>query len=88
MITLSIIGCEIFRSEERVVLVKIVTSILIPNYSSSAPLDLSHSLHEMLCTIWYNLYNFKNVQNTHGGVSLLVKFDVKACNFTKNNTPP
>ena len=29
------------------------------------------------CTIWYHLYNFKNVKNTHGGVLLLVR-----------NTPP
>ena len=21
----------------------------------------------MLCTIWYHLYNLKNVENTHGG---------------------
>ena len=21
----------------------------------------------MLCAIWYHLYNFKNVKNTHGG---------------------
>ena len=27
----------------------------------------------MLCTIWYHLYNLKNVKNTHGGVLLLVK---------------
>ena len=27
----------------------------------------------MLCTIWYHLYNLKNVENTHGGVLLLVK---------------
>ena len=27
----------------------------------------------MRCAIWYHLYNFKNVKNTHGGVSLLVK---------------
>ena len=27
----------------------------------------------MFCTIWYRLYNFKNVKNTHGGMSLLVK---------------
>ena len=26
----------------------------------------------MLCTIWYHLYNIKNVKNTHGGVLLLV----------------
>ena len=27
----------------------------------------------MLCAIWYNMYNLKNVKNTHGGVLLLVK---------------
>ena len=31
--------------------------------------------------MWYNLYNLKNVKNTHGGVLLLVK-------FTKSKTPP
>ena len=25
------------------------------------------------CAIWYHLYNFKNVKNTHGGVLILVK---------------
>ena len=28
----------------------------------------------MFCAIWYELYNLKNVKNTHGGV-------------TKSNTP-
>ena len=41
----------------------------------------------MRCAIWYDLYNLKNVKNTHGGVLLLVKL-LKACNFTKSNTPP
>ena len=27
----------------------------------------------MFCSIWYHLYNLKNVKNTHGGVLLLVK---------------
>ena len=36
----------------------------------------------MRCAIWYHLYNFKNVKNTHGGVL------ISACNFTKINTPP
>ena len=27
----------------------------------------------MRCTIWYHLYNLKNVKNTHGGVLILVK---------------
>ena len=29
-----------------------------------------------LTAIWYHLYNFKNLKNTHGGVSLLVKLQV------------
>ena len=31
------------------------------------------SLYETLCPIWCDLYNLKNVKNTHGGVLLLVK---------------
>ena len=30
------------------------------------------NVNEMLCAIWYHLYNFKNLKNTHGGVLLLV----------------
>ena len=44
----------------------------------------------MRCTIWYYLYNFKNVKNTHGGVSILVKLKpatLLKLNFTKINTP-
>ena len=37
----------------------------------------------MLWAIWYCLYNFKNVMNTHGGVLLLSKLQTEACNFTK-----
>ena len=40
------------------------------------------------CEIWYHFYNLKNMKNTHGGVLLLVKLQAKACNFTKNNSPP
>ena len=32
----------------------------------------------MHCTIWYHLYNFKKVKNTHGGVLILVKFQASA----------
>ena len=39
----------------------------------------------MRCTIWYHLYNLKNMKNTHGGVFLLVKLEDLACNFTKSN---
>ena len=31
---------------------------------------------------------FKKRKKTHGGVLLLVKLQVLACNFTKKNTPP
>ena len=34
-------------------------------------------------TIWYHLYNFKNVKNTHGGVLLLVKFQLKPVTLLK-----
>ena len=40
------------------------------------------------CTIWYHLYNLKNVKDTHGGVLILVKLLASVCNFTKINTPP
>ena len=44
----------------------------------------------MLCTIWYHLYNLKNVKDTHRGVLLLVTFrlQLEACNFIKSNIPP
>ena len=35
-------------------------------------LGLAVSSYLLRCAIWYHLYNFKNVKNTHGGV--LVKF--------------
>ena len=37
--------------------------------------------------IWYRLHNLKNVKEILGAVLLLVKFQAKACNFTKSNTP-
>ena len=39
-------------------------------------------------TIWYHMYNLKNVKNTHRGVLVLVKLQAEVCNFTKINTPP
>ena len=30
-------------------------------------------IYVVYCTIWYHLYNLKNVENTHGGVLILVK---------------
>ena len=40
-------------------------------------------LYMMFCAIYYHFYNLKNVENTQGGVLLLV-----ACNSAKSNTPP
>ena len=40
-------------------------------------------IHVVRCTIWYHLYNLKNVKNTHGGVLILVKLQA-----FKINTPP
>ena len=39
----------------------------------------------MLCPIWYHLYNFKHVQNTH---NRCVTFSYLTSNFTKTNTLP
>ena len=47
------------------------------------------SIYEMLCAIWYHLYNLKNVKTTNGGVLLLVKLQaLAACNLNKRNTSP
>ena len=51
-------------------------------------LALSNKLYLTLCIIWYHLYNFKNVKNTHGWVVLLVKLQTETCNFTKSNISP
>ena len=40
----------------------------------------------MLCVIWYNSHDLKNVKNTHGGVLLLVKLQAEAS--LTSNTPP
>ena len=41
----------------------------------------------MRCTIWYHLYNLKNVKNTHRGVLILVKLQAnfwQATNVTSS----
>ena len=48
------------------------------------------TVHTNICNVLRYLVSFvnlKNVKNIHGGVLLLVKFQAKASNFTKNNTP-
>ena len=42
----------------------------------------------MHCVIWYHLYNLKNVENTHGGVLLLVKLRAKSILRILNWAPP
>ena len=37
----------------------------------------------MFCAIWYHLYNFKNLENTHGGVLLLGKLQAKPADLLK-----
>ena len=32
----------------------------------------------MRCAVWYHLYKLKNVKNTHGGVSILVKLEASS----------
>ena len=54
----------------------------------SVLLDTHSTKYVVRCTIWYYLYNLKNVKNIHGGVLILVKLQAEACNFTKINTLP
>ena len=64
------------------------------NYKNFSHLKIMLSLYVMLCTIWYHLYNLKNVKNIHVGILLLVTLllgcfshflNCTACNFTKSN---
>ena len=52
-----------------------VTTLLIKDHHERLfHAGASHTLsYVMFCTIWYHLYNLKNVKNTHGGVLLLVQ---------------
>ena len=45
-------------------------------------------LYLMLFVIWYYLYDLKNMENTHGGVLLLVKLLASSRIFTKSITHP
>ena len=42
----------------------------------------------MRCAIWYFMYNFKNVKNTHGGVLILVKLQAGAIWYHLYNLVP
>ena len=61
------------------------TFFSIENIVLSLP---GNSKYEVICAIWYQLHNLKNLKNTNEGVSLLVKWQASACNFTEINTPP
>ena len=41
------------------------------------------SLSQVRCAIWYHLYNLKNVNNTHGGMLLLVKLQAEVNRATR-----
>ena len=64
---------------------KIISRIISVKSSleSSDNHNSEEDLHMVLCAIWYYLYNLKNVKNTQGGVLLLVKMQVIACNLLK-----
>ena len=51
-------------------------------WSTETHLGFCHT-SVMRSTIWYHLYNSKNVKNTHGGVLILVKLQASACNVFK-----
>ena len=50
-------------------------AILEPIWILSALVFSIHGPIAVRCTIWYYLYNLKNVKNTHGGVLILSKVD-------------
>ena len=43
------------------------------NCKTRCKVNVSANPYEMLCVIWYHLYNLKNLRDTHGEVLLLVK---------------
>ena len=58
----------------------------VPSFELVTPLNERPSWkwkYAMRFATCYHLLNLKNVENTHGGVLLLL-----GCNFTKSNTPP
>ena len=55
----------------------------IPNHPPKHAITITNV---MLCVIWYNSHDLKNVKNTHGGVLLLVKLQAEAS--LTSNTPP
>ena len=55
--------------------IKFSKLVIISNCQNSFELIIQSFV--MLCTVWYHLYNLKNVKNTRGVVLLLVKLQAK-----------
>ena len=53
---------------------------MLQNDSKVSKMDLKSfsSQYVVRCAIWYHLYNFKKVKNTHAGVLILVKLQASA----------
>ena len=52
------------------------------------PTNFLRRTYVMVCAVWNYLHDLKNVKNTHGGMILKVKLQIKVCNVTKSNTAP
>ena len=49
---------------------KIKIALLLKNRVLTSRFNFWNKLYMMFCAIWYHLYNFKNMNNTYGGVLL------------------
>ena len=71
-------GPSVFKAKETVI-------ITWQDYSKLPGIILSDDFYlnifVMRCAIWYQLYNLKNVKNTHRGVLLLVKLQAQGLQF-------
>ena len=53
--------------------VTLPSQISSKNYSDYYHFELGLAIIVVHCMVWYHLYNFNNMKNTHGGVLILVK---------------
>ena len=65
-----------------------VTYRLTEQQYTGSTVSIQEQICEIRCAVWYHLFNFKNVKNTHGRVLHLLKLQANSCNFNKSNTPP
>ena len=61
--------------------------VLIPLRNVLNMLYIVYETEVTSCTIWYHLYNLKNVKAIHGVVLISAKFLSEASNLTKSSTP-